>query len=170
AGQAGRAGGARCRHRRDAGRGHVRRLGDLGDAAAVHAGTAGQPVCEPAGLAVCGSALPAARVSPAYSTYATEYYAHWGRRVGAYLMDYLLLLPGWLLSVIGLALETPTSGSRSRAASPGSAVGWVFALVGCALMLGLVIWNRFVRAGRTGHSWGKKALRIRLLRESARPP
>lgn len=101
-----------------------------------------------------------------YSPYASEYYAHWGRRVGAYLLDYLLVLPGWLLAVVGLALTSPSGGSRSRAASGGSTVGVVLALVGSALMLGLTIWNRYVRAGRTGQSWGKKVVGIRLVRES----
>ena len=103
---------------------------------------------------------------PAYSPYATEYYAHWGRRVRAYLLDYLLILPGWLLAVIGVFLTAPSSGSRSRATSAGSSVGVGRMLAGYALMLGLTIWNRYVRAGRTGQSWGKKVLGIRLVRES----
>ncbi|HEU4998082.1 MAG TPA: RDD family protein [Lapillicoccus sp.] len=82
---------------------------------------------------------------PAYSPYATESYAPWASRVGAYLLDYLLILPGWLLGV-------------------------VMAVVGYALMIGLTIWNRYVRAGRTGQSWGKKVLGIRLVRESDGQP
>jgi uncharacterized RDD family membrane protein YckC len=101
-----------------------------------------------------------------YSPYATEYYAHWGRRVGAYLLDYVLILPGWVLAVIGLALTSASTGSRTRASSGGSTVGVVLALVGYALMLGLTIWNRYFRAGRTGQSWGKKVVGIRLVRES----
>jgi len=101
-----------------------------------------------------------------YSPYATEYYAHWRRRVGAYLLDYLLLLPGWLLALFGLVLATPSGGTRSRAASGGSSVGVVLVLVGYALMLGLTIWNRYIRAGRTGQSWGKKVVGIHLVRES----
>ncbi len=42
----------------------------------------------------------------------------------------------------------------------------VLALVGYALMLGLTIWNRYIRAGRTGQSWGKKVVGIHLVRES----
>ena len=101
-----------------------------------------------------------------YSPYATEYYAHWRRRVGAYLLDYLLLLPGWLLALFGLVLATPSGGTRSRAASGGSSVGVILVLVGYALMLGLTIWNRYIRAGRTGQSWGKKVVGIHLVRES----
>ena len=33
-------------------------------------------------------------------------------------------------------------------------------------MIGITIWNRYVRAGRTGQSWGKKVVGIRLVRES----
>ncbi|HEY8308202.1 MAG TPA: RDD family protein [Lapillicoccus sp.] len=86
--------------------------------------------------------------------------------MGALLLDYLLILPGWLLAFFGLVLATPSTGSRSRAASGGPSVGVVLALVGYALMLGLTIWNRYIRAGRTGQSWGKKVVGIRLVRES----
>ena len=83
-----------------------------------------------------------------------------------YLLDYLLILPGWLLALFGLVLATPSGGTRSRAASGGSSVGVVLVLVGYALMLGLTIWNRYIRARRTGQSWGKKVVGIHLVRES----
>ena len=37
-------------------------------------------------------------------------------------------------------------------------------------MLGLTIWNRWIRAGRTGQSWGKKVVGIRLVREADGQP
>jgi uncharacterized RDD family membrane protein YckC len=107
---------------------------------------------------------------PAYSPYAAERFAHWGRRVGAFLLDELLLLPGWVLAIIGFVMITPSSGTRSRAASTGSGVGVLLVLVGYALMLGLTIWNRWIRAGRTGQSWGKKVVGIRLVREADGQP
>jgi uncharacterized RDD family membrane protein YckC len=82
----------------------------------------------------------------------------------------LLLLPGWLVVMIGFFLTAPSSGSRSRVASSGSAVGIVLLALGYALMIGLIIWNRWIRAGRTGQSWGKKVLGIRLVRESDGQP
>ncbi|MEO7236586.1 MAG: RDD family protein [Lapillicoccus sp.] len=103
---------------------------------------------------------------PAYSPYAVETYAHWGRRVGALLLDSLLTMPGWLLAVIGFVMLGAGSGSRTRTGNTAvSGVGVVLVLVGYALMIGITIWNRYVRAGRTGQSWGKKVLGIRLVRE-----
>ncbi len=103
---------------------------------------------------------------PGYSPYAVETYAHWGRRVGALLLDSLLELPGWLLVVIGFVMLGTGSGSRTRAANTAvSGIGLVLVLVGYALMIGIAIWNRYFKAGRTGQSWGKKVVGIRLVRE-----
>ena len=102
---------------------------------------------------------------PAYSPYATEMYAPWATRVGAYLLDHLLIVPGWVLTFIGFVL-IPGSGSRGRGSSSATTIGVVLTLVGYGLMIGITIWNRYVRAGRTGQSWGKKVVGIRLVRES----
>jgi uncharacterized RDD family membrane protein YckC len=72
--------------------------------------------------------------------------------------------------MVGVFMTAPSTGSRSRAASAGASVGVALMLAGYALMLGLTIWNRYIRAGRTGQSWGKKVLGIRLVRESDGQP
>jgi uncharacterized RDD family membrane protein YckC len=106
---------------------------------------------------------------PAYSPYATETYAPWASRVGAYLLDYLLIVPGWALAFIGFVI-VPGSGSRVRGSSAATTVGVSLAIAGYAVMIGVTIWNRYVRAGRTGQSWGKKVLGTRLVRESDGQP
>lgn len=103
---------------------------------------------------------------PAYSAYATECYAPWASRVGAYLLDEVLILPGWLLAVIGIIVASASSGPHGRGGAAGVSVGIVLVVLGYGLMIGLTIWNRWIRAGRTGQSWGKKVLGIRLVRES----
>jgi uncharacterized RDD family membrane protein YckC len=86
--------------------------------------------------------------------------------VGALLLDYLLILPGWLLAFFGLVLATPSTGSRSRPHPVACRSAWFWPSSAMRLMLGLRIWNRYIRAGRTGQSWGKKVVGIRLVRES----
>lgn len=84
-------------------------------------------------------------------------YAGWGSRVGAHLLD--ALAAGGAVVVAGFAAGI--AGSLTRNAVAGGAV---------AVLLGIaaVSWlfhNRYVRAGRTGQSLGKSALRIRLVDE-----
>ncbi|QNN54314.1 RDD family protein [Nocardioides mesophilus] len=43
-------------------------------------------------------------------------------------------------------------------------------LLGYAVILGLVIWNLFIRQGRTGWSIGKQVLGIRLISEQTGQP
>ena len=48
--------------------------------------------------------------------------------------------------------------------------GLVTFVVGGAVTLGLWVWNRWVRGGRTGQSWGKKALGITLQKDGTGEP
>ncbi len=76
-------------------------------------------------------------------------YAHWGQRVGAWLIDNLPAAVG--ISLLDASYYDWSTGAR--------AAGWVIAIVG-------VVWaisNAF-RAGRTGQSTGKRILGIRLAR------
>jgi uncharacterized RDD family membrane protein YckC len=82
-------------------------------------------------------------------------YANWLTRVGAYIIDGL---PAWILFGIGRAL-TSHGGT-------GAAIAIVFDLAG----LGWLIWNRWVRAGRTGQSLGKSATGIRLIGQRTGQP
>ena len=82
--------------------------------------------------------------------YQADYYANWLQRAGAYLID---LVPVWLLIVIGKA-----TGS--------AAVLDLFVLIG----LGVTAYNRWYMAGKTGQSWGKKALHLTLIGEVTGQP
>ncbi|GIE75156.1 hypothetical protein Aph02nite_11060 [Actinoplanes philippinensis] len=88
-------------------------------------------------------------------------YAGWGSRVGAYLIDSLCVAPfGILAAVFGSSVD-PATGLPSFNASY-----FLF------LILGFVVagYNRWFQAGRTGQSWGRKALNIRLLNEATGGP
>jgi len=99
-------------------------------------------------------------------------YASWGKRVGAYLIDSIPSLIGafifcggylyWLirLSIIG-------------SSSPDLTVGLEPMIVGLAIMaagLGWTIYNRWLVAGRTGQSLGKRVTKIRLVSELTDAP
>jgi len=79
-------------------------------------------------------------------------YAHWGLRFLATLVDMLVLMVAYLPVVIGAAI-----GSDSAVA--------LFGVITVVAVLGVIIWM-LVQEGRTGQTIGKKALGIRLLRES----
>jgi uncharacterized RDD family membrane protein YckC len=82
-------------------------------------------------------------------------YAGWWSRVGSYIVD---VLPATILSFIG--------GLFAGHGGAGTAVYVLFLLAG----LGWTIWNRWVRAGRTGQSVGKSALNTRLIDERTGQP
>jgi uncharacterized RDD family membrane protein YckC len=70
-------------------------------------------------------------------------YANWIQRVGASIID---ALPVIVLEIIVLAV--------------GSAVVRVLFWL---IALGITIYNRWIQAGSTGQSWGKKVVGLRLI-------
>lgn len=90
-------------------------------------------------------------------------YAEWIKRVGAYLVDVAVLIPGYVV----MLLATPMMSSDSGALA---AIGFVVYFVGLAAVLGLAIWNLLLRQGRTGWSVGKQVLGIRLIGEKTGEP
>jgi uncharacterized RDD family membrane protein YckC len=117
---------------------------------------------------------PAAPAGPAYGQqpgpyggdrpgfYMGRQLANWLQRVGAYLIDQLIVaIP---FTIAGLLAGTLSNGSGSGAGVT------LLAVVLYAVGLGLVIYNRFILQGRTGQSWGKQVLGLRLLRMSDGQP
>ncbi|HEX8927392.1 MAG TPA: RDD family protein [Actinomycetota bacterium] len=80
--------------------------------------------------------------------------ANWPQRVGAFLIDYLVIVVP-----IGIAVALVSPG-RNQQSTGGALVAGLLYLIG----LGVWIYNRWFMAGRTGQSWGKQALGIKLLR------
>ncbi|MFY1689270.1 RDD family protein [Plantactinospora sp. WMMB782] len=90
-------------------------------------------------------------------------YASWGARVGASILDGLVIVPFAILAaVFGGPGVDPDTG---QATGPGP-LYWVFVL----LALALNGYNRWYLAGKTGQSWGKKALGIQLVGEASGQP
>lgn len=90
-------------------------------------------------------------------------YAHWLSRVGATLIDALIVLPFSILAVVfgGMSTDTETG----QVSGPGP-LYYVFILL-AFLVSG---YNRWYLTGKTGQSWGKKALGISLIDEAGGQP
>ncbi len=91
-------------------------------------------------------------------------YAEWIKRVGGYLVDMAILVPGYLVAFVGATM----AGAQDNSAVSG--VGIFIALVGYAAVIGVAIWNMFIRQGRTGWSIGKQVIGIRLIGEQTGQP
>jgi uncharacterized RDD family membrane protein YckC len=115
----------------------------------------GQP--QPYGAPQPGYGQPPAPAAGGYVADQPGYYmgralANWPQRVGAYLVDYI---PAFLAVILFSGTdpgETPSAGA-----------GFVAFLL-YLLSLGIWIYNRAILAGRTGQSWGKQVLNLRLVR------
>ena len=82
--------------------------------------------------------------------------ANWPQRVGAYLIDYLIAAIPAFLAVILFSGTDPGE-------TPSAGAGFVAFLL-YLLSLGIWIYNRAILMGRTGQSWGKQVLNLRLVR------
>jgi uncharacterized RDD family membrane protein YckC len=80
--------------------------------------------------------------------------ANWLQRVGAYLIDQLVIA---IPIAIAVAILAPASDSGSS----GTAL---IAILLYLVAFGIWIYNRWIMQGRTGQSWGKQALGLKLLR------
>ncbi|MDT8914628.1 RDD family protein [Amycolatopsis sp. PS_44_ISF1] len=83
-------------------------------------------------------------------------YANWGQRAGAYLIDIAPLIAGMIVALLVTIAST----------SAGTIV-YLFALLG---FLGWTVYNRWIAAGATGQSLGRRILGIRLIREDTGQP
>jgi len=104
-------------------------------------------------------------------------YAHWGRRVRAYLIDfapaYVAMIPFWIgyvLFYVRVIQVTAGGATGSSAGLFGELVrpALVWMSVGFVLLLIAFGWqwyNRWLIAGRTGQSMGKRVLSIKLVAE-----
>jgi uncharacterized RDD family membrane protein YckC len=82
--------------------------------------------------------------------------ANWPQRVGAYLIDYLIAAIPAFLAVILFSGTDPGE-------TPSAGAGLVTFLL-YLVSLGIWVYNRAIMMGRTGQSWGKQVLNLRLVR------
>ncbi|GAA2156519.1 hypothetical protein GCM10009844_44860 [Nocardioides koreensis] len=88
-------------------------------------------------------------------------YAAWIKRVGAYLIDALLVAVAYFPAWIGLIVSS--SGGNDALAT-------TLVVIGALLSLAVFVWNTCLRAGRTGYSIGKGVLGIKLVGERSGEP
>ncbi|GAB2866596.1 RDD family protein [Nocardioides pacificus] len=98
-------------------------------------------------------------------------YATWGQRVIGTLWDFLIMWPAILLGIVGYGLfiaaiatsETDAYGNTTDTNGGLLAIGGLLLLA--SFIVGLVIWirNYILRQGRTGYSYGKAKVGIRLI-------
>ncbi|RNL81359.1 RDD family protein [Nocardioides marmorisolisilvae] len=104
-----------------------------------------------------------------------EPYASWGRRVAATLLDTLILLPGYVVIVIGNVLVSDSivkNPDGTASVTDGANLGLGLALAGIAGLATLIfsIWNQIFRQGRRGATLGKQMMGILVIsEENARP-
>lgn len=112
---------------------------------------------------------------PGYAAYPPPPYAGWGARVGAYLIDRLIVfVPAAIFYGLGFAIgfkdadcvTEQTDTSYSTSCSGGlSGAGIALILVGALIALVGALWLIY-REGTTGQTPGRKMLNIKLVREA----
>ncbi|MFD4181280.1 RDD family protein [Rhodococcus sp. NPDC058514] len=106
-------------------------------------------------------------------------YASWWSRVGAYLLDRIVVpLPGYLIAGLGALIAFKDSESVTTYSGdyygPYSdteltnvnGAGIAIMVAGILLALALLVWNMVFRQGNTGQTLGKKWLGISVVREA----
>jgi uncharacterized RDD family membrane protein YckC len=88
-------------------------------------------------------------------------YAPWNKRVGAFVID-MLVMQVFLL--VGFFAGKAIGGG----AAAGAALGLSVFFYSAGMVTGF--YNKCIRMGKTGQSWGKKALGIRLVFERSHEP
>ncbi|MGB8383291.1 MAG: RDD family protein [Dermatophilaceae bacterium] len=104
-------------------------------------------------------------------------YAHWGYRVLGTLIDYLYTLPGLVLAGIGAGLAVAGAPTRNRSGTVVTqgnstllAVGVILAILGALASVGVAFYNLIIVQGRTGQSWGKRHIGLRIIHEHTGRP
>ena len=122
----------------------------------------GQPPAQPAYGAPAYGAPPYGQPPAPVGHYAT-----WGDRVVATLWDFVYVLPGLAVAILGIVITAVGGGMDSG----------ILVLVGVLVMLGgwgWMIWlgirNYVLDQGRTGWTYGKRKVGIRLITETTGAP
>lgn len=97
-------------------------------------------------------------------------YAHWGMRLGGYLIDALCVVPFYIVAIIGLSIHHTTTDAYGYETQSTSGVGVAIAVIAYLALVAFAIWNQIIRQGRTGYSLGKQVLGIKLIKEATGQP
>ncbi|MEO7058943.1 MAG: RDD family protein [Lapillicoccus sp.] len=87
--------------------------------------------------------------------------ALWPQRALGFLIDYALYIPGYILFAI--------SGPKTDAAGVVSTPGFLY-YIGLLYILGIAIWNRWMKGGTTGQTIGRGVIGTKLVSEKTGQP
>jgi uncharacterized RDD family membrane protein YckC len=90
-------------------------------------------------------------------------YASWVSRVGAYIVDALIVAP---LIAVAWLVDGPSVDTATGTAEPAGPIFYGLYLV--AFLVN--VYNRWYLSGKTGQSWGRKAVGISLVSEQTGQP
>ena len=110
---------------------------------------------------------------PGYAMPLRTDYARWGKRVGAMLIDYIPTYIGLIIFYVGYFVWLFQFSASAGTGTLDFGGGLTPMIVGFAIMLagfGWTIYNRWLVAGRTGQSLGKRVTKIRLVSELTDAP
>lgn len=102
-------------------------------------------------------------------------FAHWGKRVGAYLIDSLVMIPLFIPYFIaagmaaGSAELDPVTGEVTMSGGT-SGMAAILMLLSVVLTLAYFIWNYCIKQGKTGYTIGKGVLGIKLVKAETGQP
>ena len=102
-------------------------------------------------------------------------FAHWGKRVGAYLIDGIIAFVAYIPAFIGLVIAgastdiDPVTGQSTMADASAGLVIILFLLSG-VLSLAYFVWNFCLKQGKTGYTIGKGILGIKLVKVETGQP
>jgi uncharacterized RDD family membrane protein YckC len=83
-------------------------------------------------------------------------YALWPKRVLGYLIDVAVMIPAYIVIVIGAAI--------------GGGFGALVVIVGYLAIIGIFVWNICLKQGSTGQTIGKGVIGIKLIDEQTGQP
>ena len=83
-------------------------------------------------------------------------YAGWGKRVGATLIDVLIVVPAYIVAGIGQGI--------------GGGAGGLITVIGYLAAIAIFVWNVCLQGGNTGYTIGKGVLGIKLIKEQTGQP
>jgi uncharacterized RDD family membrane protein YckC len=97
-------------------------------------------------------------------------YAPWGKRVIARLIDQFPALTALIIFLIGYVFFLLELSSGAGSWPSTGLVLMIIGFLASLAALGWTIYNRWMVAGRTGQSWGKRVTRIALISEQTGQP